>query len=171
MSSGSDVRPRVLSERQGRWMLNLYPPLLVQRIRVTEIGTGFRSAHVRIAKSVLTRNLHGTTFGGTIFSAADPMYAVMYWQIFARLGLRVRTWLKLARIEYRRPAQTPLSLEFGLDDEDVEQAHAGLVRDGRFLRAHSTSAVDAAGRACAAIETEVYLRLPRVGERREASAF
>jgi acyl-coenzyme A thioesterase PaaI-like protein len=161
----------VLSVRQGKWMLNLYPPLLFQRIRVTQIGPGFRSAHVHVAKSVLTRNLHGTTFGGTIFSAADPMYAVMYWQIFARLGLRVRTWLKLARIEYFRPVQTSLSLEFALDDEEVERAHRALVQDGRFSRAHSTSAVDDAGRTCAEIETEVYLRLPRVGERKEASAF
>ncbi len=54
--------PRILSERQGKWMLNLYPPLLFQRIRVVRIGPGFRSGQVRVGHGLLTRNLHGTTF-------------------------------------------------------------------------------------------------------------
>jgi acyl-coenzyme A thioesterase PaaI-like protein len=160
----------VLSERQGKWLLSLYPTLLFSRIRITRVGPGFRSCTVRIARSLITRNLNGTTFGGTIFSAADPFYAVMYWQIFARRGIRVQTWLKSARIEYLKPAATALTLDFVLTDEDIARAARQLEREGRYIRSHSVEAVDRHGRTCAVIETEVYLRLPRAHQR-EGSTF
>jgi acyl-coenzyme A thioesterase PaaI-like protein len=165
-----DRHPRVLGERRGRWLLNLYPPLLFNRVRILEIGAGFRSCRVRVARSLWTRNLHGTTFGGTIFSAADPFYAVMYWQIFARRGQRIQAWLKSARIRYRKPAATALILDFALELEEIERAAAGLAAQGRYTATYSTEAVDRDGAVCAEIETEVYLRLPRP-DQPEVSAF
>jgi len=159
-----------MSERQGRWLLNLYPPFVFMRIRVLEFGPGYRSCRVRVARSLLTRNLNGTTFGGTIFSAADPLHAVMYWQVFARRGRRIQVWLRRARIDYRKPAATALTLELALSDADVTDAEAALDRDGRFRRTFETHAVDRAGDVCATIETEVDLRVPR-REQRGVSAF
>jgi len=162
--------PRVLSERQGRWLINLFPPLLFNRIRVVEIGPGCRSCRVRVARSRLTRNLHGTTFGGTIYTAVDPFHALMYWQVFARRGERVQVWLRRARIDYVRPAASALELRFELTDEDIEQAVAALASEGRCLRNHRVEALDDEGRICAIAETEVYLRRPHA-EQREVSVF
>lgn len=162
--------PRVLNERYGRWLLNLYPPFLFNRIRIVRIGPGFRSCRVRVGKSLVTRNLHGSTFGGSIFSAADPMHAVMFWQIMARRGDRVQAWLKSATIRYRKPAATALTLDFRLGDDEVERACASLDRDGRFIETYRTEALDRDFDVCAVIETEVYLRRTRVGES-DVSAF
>lgn len=162
--------PRVLSERRGKLLLNLFPPFLFGRIRVLEIGPGFRTCRVRVKPSLLTRNLQGTMFGGTIFSAADPFHALLYWQIFAHRGLRVQAWLKSARIEYRRPAATALTFEFAVTEADIREAQARLESEGRFSKMHRTEAVDEHGRVCAVVDTEVYLRLPRA-EQPEVSAF
>ncbi len=167
---GRERTPRIFSERQLRWILNLYPPLLFQRVRVTEVGRGCRSCRVEVRRSLLTRNLNGTTFGGAIFSAADPFYALLYWQAFARMGHRVRTWLKSGRIRYLQPARTRLTLEFELTDEHVERALRTLEHEGRYECWHTTRAVDTRGVICAEIDTEVYLRLPRA-DQRETSAF
>ena len=139
-------------------MLNLYPPLLAQRIRVVDIAPGFRSCRVRVAKSVLTRNLFGTTFGGTIFAAADPIHAILYWQVFARRGLAIQAWLKSARIEYRKPAASALTLAFVLSDADVVDAEEALEREGRFARTFRVEAIDREGQICAVVECEVVLR-------------
>ncbi len=144
--------------------MNLYPPLLFQRVRIVEIREGFRYCRVEVRRSILTRNLNGSTFGGAIFSAADPFYPVMYWQIFARRGCRVRVWLKSAAVDYLKPARSALSLEFRLDGEEIERAALALEREGRFTARYRTDAVDRHGEACATIETEVYLRLPRPAE-------
>ena len=163
-------RPKVLSERCGRLLLNFFPPFLFNRIRIESIGEKFRSCRVRVRRSFLTRNLNGTTFGGSIFSAADPFYAVMFWQIFARRGMRVQTWLKSASIDYLRPAAGDLVLEFELTEEDIESAAANLARDGRYTRSFDTNALDPHGRVCARIRTEVYLRV-ETGERQTKSTF
>ncbi len=163
-------RARVLGERRGRWLLNFYPPFLFNRVRVLEIGPGFRLCRVSVRRSLLTRNLQGTTFGGTIFSAADPFYPVMYWQVFSRLGVVVHAWLRSAKIRYTKPARSALSLRFELTDEDVAQARDALERDGRYACWHTTEATDRDGAVCAVAETEVYLRVPGESQR-GSSAF
>ena len=67
--SADAKQPRVLSEWVFKWFLNLYPPLLFNRIRIVEVGPGIRYLRIRVGKSLLTRNLHGSIFGGTIYSA------------------------------------------------------------------------------------------------------
>lgn len=162
--------PRVLSSFQAKWMLNLYPPLLFHRVRVLEFGPDFQACRVEVVRSRLTRNLQGTIFGGTIFCAADPIYAIMYWQIFAHRGQRVQAWLKSARIRYLKPAASTLTLEFRLSDDQVSEAEAALEREGRFSKTYAVDAVDRSGEICASAETEVYIRRPRTGQR-EWSAF
>jgi len=150
-------RPRILTPRSFRWLLNLYPPLLLQRVRVVEVRDDFRFVRVRVARSRLTRNLHGTTFGGTIYSAADPFYALMFWQIFARRGEAVHVWMRSARIRFLRPVESALELRFSLSEDDIEEAAAGLADGERFVKAYSVDLVDRSERTCAVIESEVYL--------------
>jgi len=164
------MQPRILSERGGRWILNLYPPFLFNRIRIDEIGAGFRMCRVRVGRSLLTRNLNGTTFGGSIFSAADPIYAVMYWQVLARAGERVQVWLRSATIRYLRPATTELRMEFRLEAEEIRTAIETLHREGRFSKSYTTEAVDRQGNVCAVVDTEVFLRVP-ARDQKAVSAF
>jgi len=160
----------VWSERWFKLVLNLYPPFLFGRTRVVRIGRDFRSCTVRVKPSFLTRNLQGSIFGGTIFSAADPFHALLYWQVFAHRGLRVQAWLKSARIEYKRPASSNLTFEFELSEEDIEEAQIALDRDGRFAKTFRTEAIDREGQVCSVIHTEVYLRRPRE-KQRDISGF
>ena len=154
------LRQRILSERFAKWILRLYPPLLFQRVQVLEIGAGFRTCRVRVRRSLLNRNLNGTIFGGAIFCAADPIYAILYWQVFARRGARLECWLKAATIRYRKPASTHIELHFTLTDEDIEKLEAQLEAGGRGDRVHCAQAIDAHGQVCAEIETRVHLRHP-----------
>lgn len=163
-------RTRKLSERHARWLLNLYPPLLLCGIRCVAIGPGFRSCRMRVRKSLVTRNLNGTTFGGTIFSAADPVFALLFWQIFAHQDVAVRVWLKSAHVEYKRPAATALTYDFVITDEDLDEAYRALATDRRWTKIHRVEARDVHGNVCAVIDTETYIRLPR-GPQREISGF
>lgn len=52
-------------------MLNLYPPMFFMRARVTHLAEDFSRCTVVVRRSLLTRNLHGSTFGGAVFSGAD----------------------------------------------------------------------------------------------------
>lgn len=158
-------RPKAFSPFLAKWMLNLFPPWLVQGIRVESIDRNFRTCRVRVRRTLLTANLNGTTFGGAIFAAADPVYAVLYWQVFAHRGRQVQAWLRQAAIRYTKPATSALTLEFAVTDADVADADAALETEGRFARTHRVVAIDASGAPCAEIDTELYLRLPRAGQK------
>ncbi len=147
-------------------MLNLYPPLLFTRVRITEFGEGFRTCRVVVKRSLLTRNLHGTTYGGAIFNGFDPIYPILYWQIFARRGEALRMWLKAADIDYRKPASTALTINFEVTDEDIERACAGMDENGKYVATHETEAVDASGDVCVRGRMHVYMR--RLGEGQKA---
>ncbi len=149
---------RIMSERSFRWLLNLYPPMLFHRVRIVEFGAGFRSCQVQVRRSLLTRNLNGTTFGGAIFTGFDPIYALLYWQVFARRGQDLQVWLKAAEVDYLKPAKSHLTIDYQLDDDAIERAAAAIERDGKAVQAHSAHAIDASGECCATARCQVYLR-------------
>jgi len=162
--------PRALTPRQVRWLLNVFPPWLVQGVRVVELEDDFRRCLVRVRKSRLTGNLQGMTFGGTIFAAADPMHAILYWQILAHRGVRAQAWLRSATIRYLKPVRTALTLEFTISEEEIAGAIQALAREGRHSCAHVIEVRDTTGDVCARAETEVYLRVPPE-DQKELSAF
>lgn len=150
--------------------MNVFPPLLFQRIRVEEISEDFRYCRIRVKKSWLTRNLHGATFGGTIFTGADPAFGVMFWQVFARRGERVQAWLKSAQVKFLKPARSSLVYEYRISEEDVEVMARDLAERGTAVREHTLEAVDEDGVVCARVVTVTYLRRVAAGEL-EASGY
>lgn len=166
-----DARLRIWSARKMRWVLRLFPPILFQRIVPVWFAEDFRAARVRVKRSIFTRNLNGTTFGGTIYSAADPVFALMYWQALARRGVATRSWLMAARAQYRRPATTSLAIDFELREADLDAAEEELRRRGKAVRIHLVEARDEHGAVCAELELVTFLRLLGAAERPAVSAF
>lgn len=162
------ARTRILKPWQMRWMLNLYPPLFFQRIRVDHVADDFLTVRMRAKRSIWNRNLNGTMFGGTIYAAADPVFPLMYWQALARRGLDLQTWLMATHARFTRPAATDLLFEFRLTEDDLEQAQQSLQERGKAVRTHQVQAVDQDGQVCAELELVSYLRLLRQGEREVA---
>ena len=146
------------SRRGIRWILNLFPPLLFNRIFIQSINDDFTEIIVCVRHSWMNKNFQRTIFGGTIFSAIDPYFPTMYWHIISRRKLRVEVWLKSAEINYKNPAKTDLTLNFNLYEEDIQLALKGLKKEGKFQVWHSVEAVDKDGIVCAEGRLLIYLR-------------
>jgi acyl-coenzyme A thioesterase PaaI-like protein len=155
------LHPKRWSPRRLRWVLNLYPPFLLQRIVVRSVSDDYRDVVVRVRRSPLNFNLAGTTFGGSLYSAADPLHALMYWQSFAQAGQRVEAWTRGAEIRFRRPANRHVDLHFHLEPEDLERARAALEQTGRFDATHPVRALDPDGEVCVEFQVAVTLKRPR----------
>ncbi len=139
--------------------MNFYPPLLVSRVVVKSVSADFQRVSVVVKKSILNRNLHGTIFGGSIFSSADPFHALMYWQVLKKRGLNVQVWLKRAEIQYIKPGNTDLFVEFVLDDADVDAAVKSVQEFGKADRQHETRIFNAHRELVAIVNSIVSLRL------------
>lgn len=142
-------------------MMNLYPPFLFGRVSVREVSSDFKYLRVRVKKSLLNKNLSGTLFGGTMFSAADPFYALMYWQCFAhQFDMKVRVWLKSAEIQYRKPADEDMFLDFSITQEDLKEAKIQLEERGKHNKEHEVLLKNRKGEICAVVRLVTYVGMP-----------
>ena len=139
-------------------MLNIFPPLLFNRIVLKEISDDFMQMRVVIRRALFNINFHKTIFGGSIFSACDPYFPTMYYHIFAKKGRKLIIWLKAAEIQYLKPADSTLKLYFIITKEDIQLAENTLNKKGKFEIWHTVEAINKKGVICAKAKMQIYLR-------------
>ena len=151
-----------ISPRNAKILLNLYPPFIFNRIKIQSISKDFTEVKVKIKKSIWNKNMAGTIFGGTLFSAADPFIAVMYWQIFSiRFNKKIIVWLKSAEIVYKKPAATDMYLYFKIDEEEIALAKKDLDEKGKHVSEYLVELKNIHGEVCAIVKLNSYLGNPR----------
>jgi len=155
----------IVSEKTLKWGLCLYPPLFFQRIWVRRFHPGFRGVDVKISKSLFNKNYNGSIFGGTIYAATDPFYALLFDQLLQRKGFKIRVWLKSASIQYLKPGRSALYFTIYVTDEMLNEAVQALNTTGKFIRAYPMEITDGNGELCATVMNEVYIRNLHVGEK------
>ena len=138
--------------------MNLFPPLLVNRVRITEADSSFMNLKVEVKYSRLNKNLEKAIFGGTIFSAIDPYYAVMYWQIFNAKAIPMEVWIKKAEIRYKIAATSDLKIDFNLSNTDIETAIQELKKEGKYEVWHDIEVVNTNLEVCSEARVLVHIR-------------
>ncbi len=141
-----------------KWAMRLYPPMLFQRIWVIRFAKDFTAVEVKINKSLFNRNYNGTIFGGSIFSAADPFYAILFDQIFKRKGYKTIAWLKSAQVYFLKPGKSDLYFKISISDDDIKEAERVLNEEGKFIKTYTMEIKNKDSEVCAVIKNEVYLR-------------
>ncbi len=159
----------IVSERTLKWALCFYPPLLFQRIWVKKFHPGFRGIDVKISNSFLNRNYNGSIFGGTIYAATDPFYALLFDQLMQRHGFKVRCWLKSASIQYLKPGLTNLYFTISISDEMIAEAEASLTTTGKFVKSYPMEVSNEKNELCATVMNEIYLRTKFLGEKQRVA--
>ncbi|MBP8067662.1 MAG: YiiD C-terminal domain-containing protein [Pedobacter sp.] len=148
----------IVSEKTLKWALCLYPPFLFQRIWVKKFHDGFLGVDVKITNSFLNRNYNGSIFGGSIYAATDPFYALLFDQLMQRRGFKVRVWLKSASIQYLKPGLTSLHFTLKITDEMIAEAENALTETGKFVKSYPMELYNLKGELCATAMNEIYLR-------------
>ena len=138
--------------------MRFYPPLLFQRIKVQGFEKGYKGVSVKISKSFLNRNYNNSIFGGTIFSAADPFYPVLFYQVLTRRGYQIKAWSKSSAIRYRKPCKTDMHFSINLKDEDFAACEQQLNTTGKFRMAYPIDIYDQDSKLCVSLLSEVYVR-------------
>ena len=139
-------------------MLNLWPPFLFQGVRVREIDPEFRFAEVVVRKSILTRNIMGTTFGGALMAAADPFYPILYWRTLSNEGHSLRVWLRSLEADFQIPAAETVRMHFSLTEEQLEMAREGILEGGRVDLVDVVDAILPDGKVAARFRVTSSLR-------------
>ena len=148
----------MLRRKTLQLILNIFPPLFFNRIILKKVSEDYTYMKVKIRRSILNINFHKTIFGGTIFSAFDPYFPTMYYNIFEQKNRKLEIWLKSANIKYKRPAITHLFLEFKISEDDIQTAESELDSNGKYEKWHKVEAINKKGIVCVEAEMLVYLR-------------
>lgn len=147
-----------VSENTLKWGMRLYPPLLFQRIWIQHIHSGFREASVKINRSLFTLNFGKAIFGGTIYTATDPFYAMLFGQILKHKGYNISVWLKSASIRFLKPARTGLYYHIKITDDMIKEAEEGLTSKGIFVKTYSIEIYSLSNELYAIAKNEIYIR-------------
>jgi acyl-coenzyme A thioesterase PaaI-like protein len=138
-----------------RWRFNAFPAYWSTGARVTYIAADFHEARVRLPLSWRTRNVVGTIFGGSLYSAVDPVYMLMLMQL---LGRDYLVWDKAAAIRFVKPGRTTLRATFVIDDQELDAIRSGTAGGEPVNRVYHVELVDADGVVHAAVEKTIYIR-------------
>jgi len=147
-----------VSENTLKWAMRFYPPLFFQRVWVKKFHKDFKGIDVKINRSLLNLNYNSSIFGGTIFSATDPFYAILFDQIFQRKGYKTLVWLKSAEIQYIKPARADLFFTIKIEENDIILAEEKLMNEGKHVVSFMLDLYDKSGLLCAKVKNEIYLR-------------
>jgi acyl-coenzyme A thioesterase PaaI-like protein len=147
-----------VSENTLKWAMRFYPPLFFQRIWVKKFDKGFTGVEVKISKSLLNTNYNNSIFGGSIFSASDPFFALLFDQVLLRRGFKIRVWLKSAQINYLKPGRSNLYFRIRLTEADILEAETALKTVGKFVKSFPMEITGKDGEICARVVNEVYVR-------------
>ncbi|MGX1927751.1 PaaI family thioesterase [Flagellimonas sp. 2504JD4-2] len=89
--------------------------------RITFVSEDLMTVTMKLPISYKNRNYVNTIFGGSMFSATDPVPMV---QLINLLGPDYVVWDKSAEIFFRRPAKETLYAEFKYTLEELEEIKA-----------------------------------------------
>lgn len=137
-----------------RTAMNWYPMYFGTGGKILFIAGNFRELHLRIKLNLWTYNYVGTVFGGSMFSATDPFYMLMF---LRSLGKSFVVWDKSASIKFVRPAKKTLYAKYLLSDEILDSVKAEVAERGECTRLMSIELKDEDEKVYAVIERNVYI--------------
>ncbi|SHG53181.1 DUF4442 domain-containing protein [Flagellimonas flava] len=101
-----------------KYGFNLSPMYRRSTGRITKASEDLLHIQVKLPISWKNRNYVNSIFGGSMFSAVDPIPMV---QLMNLLGKDYVVWDKAAEIRFRRPAREHLYAEFTYTLEELEE--------------------------------------------------
>jgi acyl-coenzyme A thioesterase PaaI-like protein len=123
--------------------------------RLKYIAEDWSEVLLELPLSWRTRNYVGTIFGGSIYSAVDPIYMLM---LIHRLGPEFLVWDKAASIQFKKPGKETLRAQFAVNDGELAAIRAALETQRSVDRTYTIELKDGAGNVCATVEKVIYIR-------------
>jgi len=154
---------RVWLRRVG---FNFFPAFRATGARVIYLSEDMRKLRIRLPLNLRTRNIHGTLFGGAMYAATDPLYAIL---VKVALGPGFIIWDKAGAIRYRKPGRSTLYAECSLSDAQVAAMRKRLEFEPSVDLNYEIELVDERGVVHAVVQKTIYAARKEVYKlRREA---
>lgn len=125
-----------------KYGFNLSPMYRRSTGRIIYVSDDLRHIRMKLPISYKNRNYVNSIFGGSMFSAVDPIPMV---QLINIIGDDYVVWDKSARIAFKRPAKNDLFAEFTYTLEELEDIKARVARENEIEIVKTTQLTDKTG--------------------------
>jgi len=147
--------PAAISNKLRCWSFYLFGCYRGTGGRLKYIAEDWSEVRLDLPLSWRTRNYVGTIFGGSIYSAVDPIYMLM---LIRRLGPDFIVWDKAASIQFKKPGKETLNAQFLVSDAELAAIRTALETQRSVERTYTIELKDSAGVVCAIVEKLIYIR-------------
>jgi acyl-coenzyme A thioesterase PaaI-like protein len=141
--------------RRFRRLINWFPAYRGTGGRVEAISDDWHRWRIRIPLSLRTRNYVGTTYGGSLYGAVDPILMLAFLKI---LGPDYIVWDKAATIRFRRPGRGDLWADVRIHPEEPDAVRRLCAERSKVDRTYTIDIVDRDGIVHADVEKVLHFR-------------
>lgn len=137
-----------------RQRFNLFPAFWGTGAKVIFIAEDLRTMRIKLPLNFRTKNIHGTLFGGAMYAATDPLYAIL---IKAGLGPGYIVWDKAGAIRYRKPGRSTLYAQCSISEAELASIKDRLDHESSVDLDYEIELSDAHGAVHAVVQKTVYV--------------
>lgn len=112
-----------------KYGFNLSPMYRRSTARITNVSKDLLNIRIKLPISYKNKNYVNSIFGGSMFSAVDPIPMV---QLINLIGEDFVVWDKAAKIFFKRPAKESLYADFTYTVEELEEIKSKVAQENEF---------------------------------------
>ena len=136
----ADLGKKVIPEHKlFKYGFNLSPMYRRSTARITSVSEDLLHVKIKLPISYKNRNYVNSIFGGSLFSAVDPIPMV---QLMNLLGNEYVVWDKSAEVFFKRPAKEHLYAHFEYTEEELAQIKARVQNENEIEIVKTTALQD-----------------------------
>ena len=160
MNTGTAQRPVAGKPRESlktwfrRQRFNLFPAFWGTGAKVIHIAEDLRAIRIKLPLNFRTRNIYGTLFGGAMYAATDPLYAIL---VKVGLGPDYIVWDKAGAIRYRKPGRSALYAECSISEAELASLKTRLESEPSVNLDYEMELTDAEGVVHAVVQKTIYV--------------
>ena len=139
-----------------RRLINLWPPYLLNSIRVQSIARDWSEARVVLHLRPWNRNIVGTQFGGNLFAMIDPMPMLL---AMRQLGAPYHVWDKAAEIDFVATGRSHVNATIRMPASAIDEIRSAAQPGDKVLRWFDIDICHADGSSVAHVGKQLYFRL------------
>lgn len=148
--STNKVSPNIL-----RRAANLWAPFFGAGIDIVHISPDYRLVRVELKYRWYNKNYVGTHFGGSMYAMTDPFYMMMF---IHNLGKDYIVWDKGAKIDFKKPGRSTLTVTFTLDENQIQEVKRIADSQKKYIFDIPVEVFNEDGEVVASVLKTLYVR-------------
>ncbi len=142
------------AHRLFKVFFNLSPMYRRSTGKITSVTPNLDRIEIKIPISYKNKNYVGTIFGGSLFSATDPIYMV---QLIQLLGPAYVVWDKSSVVRFKRPASTNAYSVFEFTEQELDELKSQIEKKKEVDLVKTVQLTSKDGQLFCEIEKTIYV--------------